>query len=97
MDKNQFLTVVQRFSDSSVEEAEEILSLKEDFPYSQLLHALSARVSRDHGFSTQQAELQLAAVYAGDRTVLKDIMTRSASDIIATPPKQVVTATPKGN
>jgi hypothetical protein len=90
VDKNQFLTVVQHFSDSSVEEAQEILSLKENFPYSQLLHALSARVSRDHGFSTQQSELQLAAVYAGDRTVLKDIMTRSASDMIVTPARNAV-------
>jgi hypothetical protein len=82
VDKSQFLNVVQHFSDSSVEEAQEILSLKASFPYSQLLHALAARVSRDHGFSNQQSELQLAAVYAGDRTVLKDVMTLAASDFV---------------
>lgn len=86
MDKSQFLNVVQHFSNSSVEEAQEILSLKESFPYSQLLHALSARVSRDHGFSTQQSELQLAAVYAGDRAVLKDVMTLAASDFVIAAP-----------
>jgi hypothetical protein len=106
VDKSQFLNVVQHFSDSSVEEAQEILSLKESFPYSQLLHALSARVSRDHGFSTQQSELQLAAVYAGDRAVLKDVMTLAASDFViaapaqkgngthATPPPVTTTPTP---
>jgi hypothetical protein len=92
VDKSQFLTVVQHFSDSSVEEAQEILSLKESFPYSQLLHALSARVSRDHGFSTQQSELQLAAVYAVDRSVLKDVMTLAASDFVVAPtPSEIVT------
>jgi hypothetical protein len=96
VDKSQFLNVVQHFSDSSVEEAQEILSLKASFPYSQLLHALSARVSRDHGFSNQQSELQLAAVYAGDRTVLKDVMTLAASDFVieAQPKKENGKATP---
>jgi hypothetical protein len=88
VDKNQFLTVVNHFSDSSVEEAQEILSLKADFPYSQMLHALSARVSRDHGFSTQQQELQLAAVYASDRSVLKDIMSKTAADLYHAPPSK---------
>jgi hypothetical protein len=83
VDKNQFINVLHHFSDSSVEEAQEILSLKADFPYSQMLHALSARVSKDHGFSTQQQELQLAAVYASDRSVLKDIMTKSFDDFNA--------------
>jgi hypothetical protein len=81
VDKNQFINVLHHFGDSSVEEAEEILSLKADFPFSQMLHALSARVSKDHGFSTQQQELQLAAVYASDRSVLKDIMTKSFNDL----------------
>jgi hypothetical protein len=94
VDKSQFLNVVQHFSDSSVEEAQEILSLKEIFPYSQLLHALSARVSRDHGFSTQQSELQLAAVYAVDRSVLKDVMTLAASDfVVAAASQQELPAT----
>ncbi|HPH46838.1 MAG TPA: hypothetical protein PKU83_07525 [Chryseolinea sp.] len=76
MDKNQFATILKHYSGSSVEEAQEVLSLKGLYPYSQLLHTLSARVSKDHGFSNQQSELQLAAVYAADRMVLKDITTR---------------------
>lgn len=75
VEKNLFIKVLNRYADSSVEEAKEVLSLKESFPYSQLLHALSARLAKDHGFSTQQAELQLAAVYAADRGVLKEVMT----------------------
>ncbi|MBL7858290.1 MAG: hypothetical protein JNM57_11430 [Cyclobacteriaceae bacterium] len=80
MDKYHFNSLLQRLSNSSVEDAQTILTLKSDFPYSQLLHALSARVSKDHSLSQQQLELQLAAVYANDRAVLKEIMTKSFSE-----------------
>jgi hypothetical protein len=82
VDKIQFATILKHYSDSSVEEAQEVLSLKGLFPYSQLLHVLAARVSKDHGFSNQQTELQLAAVYAADRLVLKEIITRDAIEHI---------------
>jgi tetratricopeptide (TPR) repeat protein len=75
VEKDLFIKVLNRYSDSSVEEAKEVLSLKESFPYSQLLHALSARLAKDHGFSSHQSELQIAAVYAADRGVLKEVMT----------------------
>jgi hypothetical protein len=78
VEKDSFIKVLHHYSASSVEDAQDVLSLKDTFPYSQLLHALSARLSRDHGFSNQQAELQLAAIYAADRAVLKDVMTQDA-------------------
>src|SRR5690606_4544283 len=34
-----------------------------------------ARTSKDHGFQYQQRDLQVAAVYAADRALLKDIIT----------------------
>jgi hypothetical protein len=80
VDKNQLATILKYYSDSSEEEAQEVLSLKGRFPYSQMLHVLSARVSRDHGFSNQQSELQLAAVYAADRMVLKEIITKDSDE-----------------
>lgn len=79
MNKDQFIHVLHHVSDSSAADAQQVLSLKTDFPYSQMLHTLAARLSRDHGFSTQQQELQLAAVYASDRAVLKEIMTQSGN------------------
>ena len=79
MDKDRFIQVMHHFSESTVEEAQEMLSLKEQFPYSQILHALSAKLTRDHGFSNQGGELQQAAVYAADRAVLKDIMQQEGS------------------
>ncbi|MBT1711819.1 hypothetical protein KK062_26495 [Fulvivirgaceae bacterium PWU5] len=75
MEKNLFIHVLRRYPESSAAEAQAVLSLKEAFPYSQLLHTLSARVAKDHGFINHQAELQQAAVYAADRGVLREMMT----------------------
>jgi tetratricopeptide (TPR) repeat protein len=55
-----------------------VISLCDQYPYSQLLHALAARVSKDHNLQNQQAILQSAAVYSTDRSVLKEIMSASA-------------------
>lgn len=74
MNKTDFIHVLQHYNGSSLQEAEEVLSLAGDFPYSQVLHTLSARVSQDHGFNGKSQELQMAAVYAADRAVLKEIM-----------------------
>jgi hypothetical protein len=94
VDKERFIKVLHHFSGSSVEEAQEVLSLKDNFPYSQLLHVLSARVAKDHGFSTHGGELQLAAVYAADRAVLKEIMQREyAPDATLTGAVDVAPAT----
>jgi len=75
VEKNTFIEVLKHYSESSEEEALEVLSLRESFPYSQMLRALSARVSKDHKFVDNTKELQLAAIYACDRAVLKNVMT----------------------
>ncbi len=80
MDKSLFLQLLQHYAGTSVEEAKEIASLKAQFPYSQLLQTLSARVSKDHGFQNQQSDLQLAAVYAADRSLLKEIITATPEE-----------------
>ena len=93
MEKDQFIQVVHHFSGSSVQEAQDVLSLKASYPYSQLLHALSARVSKDHGFSTHSGELQLAAIYAADRAVLKEIMLEEFDPTDDGPIGSIVTVT----
>ncbi|MBL0744290.1 hypothetical protein [Chryseolinea lacunae] len=80
MKKESFIKLLEHYPECSSEEAQEVLGLKDAFPYSQLLHALSARLSKDQGFSTQGTELQMAAVYAADRGVLKEVMT--AGDVV---------------
>ena len=75
MDKNDFLGLLNRYTESSAKEAAEIASLKAEYPYSQLLQTLSARVSKDHAFEEHQRELARAAVSSADRAILKAIIT----------------------
>lgn len=75
MDKSQLLQTLQHYASISVDEAQEIAALRSQYPYSQLLQTLTARASKDHGFQHQQRDLQIAAVYAADRALLKEIIT----------------------
>lgn len=70
----EFINVLQNFSEISAKEAENVMTLKDDYPFSQVLRALSARACKDHGLSDSQRELQLAAVYAADRSALRSII-----------------------
>lgn len=81
MDKSAFLKIVKQYPDCSADDARVLFDLKKQYPYSQVLHTLSSRVSKDHNLANQQQELQQAAIYTADRSVLKDIMTRR--DVIA--------------
>ncbi|MBT1687002.1 hypothetical protein [Dawidia soli] len=85
MEKDLFIHVLKHYPESSSAEAQAVLSLKEAFPYSQMLHVLSARVAKDHGFTSHQAELQQAAVYAADRGVLREMMTLETSPMQLAP------------
>lgn len=93
METPDFLNVLKHFCGTTSEDAENVLTLKEAFPFSQVLHTLSARVSKDHGFTNSQRELQLAAVYAADRSVLKDIMERETSFNDAADPNEIAVKT----
>lgn len=77
MDKNQLTDLLNHYTASSTQEATDVISLCDQYPYSQLLHALAARVSKDHNLQNQQAILQSAAVYSTDRSVLKHIMSEA--------------------
>lgn len=74
MDKASLLEVVKNCNAGSEDEAREILSLRAQYPFSQLLHVLSAKIAREHRLPQEQEALQRAAVYASDRMVLKEIM-----------------------
>lgn len=67
--------LVQNFTSLAPEEAEELVALQNTFPYSQIIHNLAARASRDHNLDSQELNLHLSAVYATDRAILKTVMT----------------------
>ena len=74
MEPKQLVDLLHHYSGSSSQEATEVISLCNEYPYSQVLQALAARVSKDHNLDNQQLLLQSAAVYSTDRSVLKEIM-----------------------
>jgi hypothetical protein len=76
VETRQLVDLLHHYSGSSSQEATEVISMRNEYPYSQVLQALSARVSKDHNFDNQQILLQSAAVYSTDRTVLKEIMSK---------------------
>jgi hypothetical protein len=78
VDSKHLVELIRHFSGASVQEAEEIIALRDTYPYSQVLQTLSARVSKDHNLQNQQSLLQSAAVYSTDRSVLKNIMSQVA-------------------
>jgi hypothetical protein len=77
VDTRQLVDLLHHYSGSSSEEAAQIISMRDQYPYSQVLQALSARVSKDHNLENQQQLLQSAAVYSTDRSVLKQIMSKA--------------------
>lgn len=79
MDKKQLTDLLNHYTDSSSEEATEVIALCDQYPYSQVLQALAARVSKDHSLKNHQVMLQSAAVYSTDRSVLKQIMSDTDS------------------
>jgi hypothetical protein len=83
VDKNSFTSLLHRYSGTSPEEAEAIVSLKDDYPFSQLLQTLAARVSRDHDFSNHPQLLEVAAIHAADRVVLKELITFRPAEVAA--------------
>ncbi len=75
MDSAGFYVLTKNFSRLSKLDADALEQLSEEFPYSQLVHLLQARASQDLGFSNKSTLLNLTAVYATDRSVLKWVMT----------------------
>ncbi len=89
MEKELFIDVLKHYSKSSENEALTVISLKESFPFSQVLRILAARVSKDHNLEGQNHLLQQAAVYAADRGILKAAL--GEEPLIAAPPPRDLT------
>jgi hypothetical protein len=79
VDKNLVVKLLRDCAALTADEASEVIKLKAQFPYSQALHILSAKLSKDYNLPEHVQELQRAAVYASDRSVLKDIMSGDIS------------------
>ena len=75
MEKERFHQLITNYTALSQEEAQVVLGLQRNFPYSQVLHGLAARAAQDNNLNDKEHHLHLCAIYSTDRAVLKSVMT----------------------
>ena len=75
MEKDQFLSLVKNYTSLTKEEARELISMQDHFPYSQVIHHLCSRGAQDCNLDSRENLLHKSAIYATERAVLKLIMT----------------------
>ncbi|MBL7871134.1 MAG: hypothetical protein JNM78_05950 [Cyclobacteriaceae bacterium] len=80
MEKNQFYNLLSNYTSLTVEETNQVISLQNQFPYSQVIHGMVARAAQDNQFPDKDQHLHLGAIYSTDRSVLKSIMTSLQQD-----------------
>jgi hypothetical protein len=78
VEKHQFQILVENYTSLSAEEAQLLIGLEKEYPFSQVIHTLAARATQDNQLSESATQLHLAAMYTTDRSVLKSIITAKA-------------------
>lgn len=75
MEKQRFHTLITNYTSLTSEEAQVLISLEKEFPYSQVIHSMAARATQDHNLPEKEEQLHLGAIYTTDRAVFKSVMT----------------------
>jgi hypothetical protein len=91
VNKDQFYYLIKNYTSLNKEETQELVSLQNDYPYSQVVHSVVARASQENDFPGKDNFLHLSAIYCTDRGVLKSLMTapvkkREAKTVMFIPP-----------
>jgi len=73
--KKEFHILLSNYTALTRDEGHSLLSLENEFPYSQVIHCLAARATQDNQLPEKEEQLHLAAIYTTDRSVFKSIMT----------------------
>lgn len=73
MEKSQFLILLDNYTAMSREDTLALADIQKKYPYSQLIHTLTAYGMQKNDIEGKAGQLQLAAVYATDRAVLKSV------------------------
>ena len=96
MNPQKFYWFVQNYNSLLQEDANQLIELEGQFPYSQVIRHMVARVTQDLNLSEKDNALRQSAIYATDRAVLKSIMTtpRAAQPIPRTEEVFVELSTP---
>jgi tetratricopeptide (TPR) repeat protein len=77
LEKHRFKSITENFTALTGEEANDLLSLEKEFPYSQVIRSLAARATQDNLLPDKEDHLHLAAIYTTDRAVFKAVMSAS--------------------
>jgi len=80
LEKKQFHTLLINYTALTREEAEVLMSLGKEFPYSQVIHTLAARATQDNQLPEKEEQLHLGAIYTTDRADFKSIMTEAPQE-----------------
>jgi len=75
LNPQKFYWFVQNYNSLLLEDANQLIELEGQFPYSQVIRHMVARVTQDLNLSEKDNALRQSAIYATDRAVLKSIMT----------------------
>lgn len=75
VEKASFTELTRNYTSLTIEETNEVIKLSKAFPYSQVIRSISARAAQENDIEGRNELLQLAAVHATDRGILKSIMT----------------------
>ncbi len=71
----KFYWFIQNYNSLLQEDANQLFELEREYPYSQVIRHLVARVTQDLNLPEKDNALRQSAIYATDRAVLKSIMT----------------------
>lgn len=99
MNSTGFRSLVKNFTALTPEEYEQLKQLSSTFPYSQLLHVLKSRASKDLVDTDHTSVLNRTAIYSTERAIVKWAMTtpsrkRSAEVLEVAVTQAKTTATP---
>jgi hypothetical protein len=75
VNQEKFHLLIQNFACLEEAEAEELIGLQKEYPYSQVIHNLVAKAAHDLDLSDKDHFLHESAIYSTDRSVLKSIIT----------------------
>jgi len=75
LNSERFHYLLQNFTSLHREEAIELIALQKEYPYSQVINSLVARVTQDLDMPQRDFYLHQSAVSSTDRAVLKSVMT----------------------
>ena len=75
MQRELFNNLLANYTSLTRDEANELASLSNDFPYSQVIRNLAARAAQDNALTSKEKLLTISAIYSTDRGALKSLMT----------------------